>query len=251
MLFFIISENIFYYDRISIFCVIIYYSAFIIIPTYLIRQTNQPVASSLALLLEQVRFLMKIHAYIRSNVPIIINFKPKTEDFTFPNFNNYFYFLFAPTLVYRDEYPREKKRNWKNIITLTVEFVLTLFYLAFVMERFFLTPFQDWCLKERKWSDLFSQIMINMIPALLVKLCGFFMFLHIWLNLFAEILRFGDREFYKVNIVFLIFEDYFLNFVLFFRIGGIQTLLLCIIKRGIQWYMIGFTHTYTKICMNM
>jgi diacylglycerol O-acyltransferase-1 len=38
------------------------------------------------------------------------------------------------------------------------------------------------------------------IPTLYVWLCMFYCFFHLWLNILAELLRFGDREFYKVNI---------------------------------------------------
>lgn len=37
------------------------------------------------------------------------------------------------------------------------------------------------------------------IPTLYVWLCMFYCFFHLWLNIAAELLRFGDREFYKVR----------------------------------------------------
>lgn len=37
------------------------------------------------------------------------------------------------------------------------------------------------------------------IPTLYVWLCMFYCFFHLWLNILAELLRFGDREFYKVS----------------------------------------------------
>lgn len=56
---------------------------------------------------------MKNHAFIRSNVPIVLAGKLKKEDETYknaassvPSFGTYVYFLFAPTLVYRNIYPR-------------------------------------------------------------------------------------------------------------------------------------------------
>lgn len=35
------------------------------------------------------------------------------------------------------------------------------------------------------------------VPNLYVWLCMFYCFFHLWLNILAELLRFGDREFYK------------------------------------------------------
>lgn len=60
---------------------------------------------------------MKNHAFVRSNVPVILNGKLKTEkdndkennskiESGVPSFGTYVYFLFAPTLVYRNVYPR-------------------------------------------------------------------------------------------------------------------------------------------------
>lgn len=54
---------------------------------------------------------MKNHAFIRSNVPVIL-FGEKVIDKEgkllelVPSFGTYVYFLFAPTLVYRNVYPR-------------------------------------------------------------------------------------------------------------------------------------------------
>lgn len=56
---------------------------------------------------------MKTHAFVRSNVPVILAGKRKTEQDELgqsqqfsPTFQQYVYFLFAPTLVYRNYYPR-------------------------------------------------------------------------------------------------------------------------------------------------
>ncbi len=66
--------------------------------------------------------LMKSYAFVRTNIPraLACNFnfvkdnqsdnEEITNDSPFvppcPDFSNYLFFLFAPTLVYRDNYPR-------------------------------------------------------------------------------------------------------------------------------------------------
>lgn len=69
--------------------------------------------------------LMKSYAFVRSNIPRALsctmqnsekdsssdvddNCDPTAQSLTSPcpSFSNYLYFLFAPTLVYRDNYPR-------------------------------------------------------------------------------------------------------------------------------------------------
>lgn len=51
---------------------------------------------------------MKIHAFIRSVAPKFLSFKPHSDTPTPqpPDFSKYLYFLFAPTLIYQDRYPR-------------------------------------------------------------------------------------------------------------------------------------------------
>ena len=41
-----------------------------------------------------------------------------------------------------------------------------------------------------------------MLPGTLMLILGFFCILHSWLNAHAEMLRFADRQFYKVRCVF-------------------------------------------------
>lgn len=53
--------------------------------------------------------LMKTYAFVRSTTPRILVQKSKDEDnkgVDCPGFSKFLYFLFAPTLIYRDEYPR-------------------------------------------------------------------------------------------------------------------------------------------------
>nr|CAD7433208.1 unnamed protein product [Timema monikensis] len=57
-----------------------------------------------------VRLLMKSYAFVRSNVPKTMAFKTHTDSkeecAPCPEFSCFLYYLFAPTLVYRDNYPR-------------------------------------------------------------------------------------------------------------------------------------------------
>lgn len=53
-------------------------------------------------------------------------------------------------------------------------------------------------LVPQPWSSLVSPLHASVAGIMLLLLC-FFAFLHCWLNLFAELLRFADRMFYKVR----------------------------------------------------
>lgn len=57
---------------------------------------------------------MKSYAFVRSVGAKFVSYKPHTEipRPSSPSFSHYLYFLFAPTLIYRDSYPR-----WDNLIS--------------------------------------------------------------------------------------------------------------------------------------
>lgn len=132
-----------------------------------------PPASAVALLLEQVRILMKTHAFVRSNIPVSLAFKGPTKkesdeagedgsDGPCPDFTKYLYFSFAPTLVYRNRYPRSalsvylflprlrtimlcyvvcwpcrtNSIRWRWVSWNFVQVIGVLFYLYFIFVRF-------------------------------------------------------------------------------------------------------------------
>uniref|UniRef100_A0A667X8N3 O-acyltransferase n=1 Tax=Myripristis murdjan TaxID=586833 RepID=A0A667X8N3_9TELE len=120
-------------------------------PIYAVIHYELPPASRFIVTLEQIRFLMKSYSFIRESVPA-----PR-----FPTLSSYLYFLFCPTLIYRELYPR----NATNQPFSTRTMVLALFH--------------------------------STLPGIMLLLLCFFAFLHCWLNLFGELLRFADRMFYK------------------------------------------------------
>lgn len=178
----------------------------------------------------QVRYLMKSHAFIRDNAAKVIKYKVHSEkQVPYPTFTHYLYFLFAPTMVYRDEYPRyffntfrqllqlryvkfcrAKSIDWYYVAKCFIEVLATIFYMCFVLDHFFFQDFKDTCKGNVKLTDMLLKILLNTIPAFLVILCAFYCLLHAWMNGFAEMLRFGDREFYKV-----IFRQIFSHFYSF------------------------------------
>ncbi|XP_063724313.1 sterol O-acyltransferase 1-like [Symsagittifera roscoffensis] len=101
-----------------------YQIGFFILPAYMCRVTYQlPPASTLIVILEQLRLLMKVHSFVRENIPRSMRYDPKKnvttptgifqiddseesqqlENIACPNFSCYLYFLFAPTLLYSEE----------------------------------------------------------------------------------------------------------------------------------------------------
>ncbi|KAK1901646.1 Sterol O-acyltransferase 2 [Dissostichus eleginoides] len=76
-------------------------------PIFVVVQYQLPPASRFIVILEQIRFLMKSYSFIRETGPVIMRNTPKEgESPRFPSLSSYLYFLFCPTLIYRESYPR-------------------------------------------------------------------------------------------------------------------------------------------------
>lgn len=213
----------------GVLTVVLFQIAFVVIFTKAIVHFDMAQASSVAVLMELVRFIMKSHAFIRSNVPRVLNSKNKLKvddigwDFTpeaanhknhkthangsarvndkriFPSFKQYAYFLFAPTLVYRDEYPRTKQIRWKVVAKNYMEVIAVIFIFSLISERIMYPVFYKFGSTHHQvdFKDLLSSVFNSMLPGLLCFLCGFYCILHSWMNAAAELLRFADRKFYS------------------------------------------------------
>ncbi|OMJ66449.1 hypothetical protein SteCoe_36691 [Stentor coeruleus] len=179
-----------------------------------------PVASGFIVTCEMVRMSLKMHSYLREkllfadknneyaefipndlksrgvnletlNIPQIDISDIKTEIYRFT------YFFFAPTLIYRDEYPKILSPLKFSMIVVGVMNVFGSISFTFAL-------FQNWCVPyfEESWVEGYSFRFFlvtwfrAMIPATMLLVLLFFGMLHSWFNLWAEILRFGDREFY-------------------------------------------------------
>ena len=211
----------------SVSSVIIYQIAFVVTFTKAVVYFDMAQASSAAVMMELVRFLMKSHAFIRTNVPRVLNSKNKlkVDDFEwdspvqkqksdktssngsvkvndkrlFPSFGQYCYFLFAPTLVYRDEYPRTKQIRWRFVFMNYGEVIAVIFIYSLISERIMYPVYNQFGTDtyEIGLKEVMATVFTNMLPGLLCFLCGFYCILHSWMNAAAEMLRFSDRKFYS------------------------------------------------------
>ena len=142
---------------------------------------------------------MKQHAFIRTNIPRVLLVKMHTEtNLQLPNFGKFLYFMFAPTMIYRDEYPRTPQIRWNFVFYNIAEIFAVLWFSAIVMDRFLVSTFQDICLRQFALGEIITPIFTNVVPGLTFTLFSCYVVLHAFQNVFAEILRFGDRMFYKV-----------------------------------------------------
>lgn len=131
------------YDLTWLLVFVAYLTGFTVVPAYIVIVNHLPPASAMVILMEQLRLLMKSYAFVRSNIPralengdhfvknggfnnnnhdTIINEDTNQdnnhdEKVLCPDFSKYLYFLFAPTLVYHDSYPKTSRVNWNVVLS--------------------------------------------------------------------------------------------------------------------------------------
>nr|CAI5828471.1 unnamed protein product [Callosobruchus analis] len=125
------SKKIRLWDNFWLTCLAVYYIGSFRVPSKIVVSNSLPAASAAIILLEQVRLLMKVHSFVRTKATAFLKYKPHAEQ-NAPNveFGKFLYFLFAPTLIYRDEYPR------------ALDIIGIIFLYSFVLYRF-VVPFFD------------------------------------------------------------------------------------------------------------
>lgn len=205
----------------SLTCLLLYIATqlyFVYIPTQICLHLNLPFVTASVLLLETVRLLMKMHSFVRSIAARVSKGKLKSSDnngkslqINFPAFNKYLYYLFAPTLLYRDNYPRTSTIRWKFALARFFEVVAVAFLYSYIYERHIAHHFANFGKEEINGASLVIKLFGMLMPGVIIFLCGFYMILHAWLNFTAEILRFGDRMFYRDWWTASNYEAYYRN----------------------------------------
>jgi diacylglycerol O-acyltransferase-1 len=110
-----------------------------------------------------------------------------------------FYFLSAPTLCFQLEYPRSPSVRWRFVLRRLVELLFCLALMVFFSEQYIAPAVQNTLvyMDTMKFVHLFERVLKLAVPSLFVWLLMFYALFHAYLNLLAELLRFGDRLFYK------------------------------------------------------
>ncbi|CAH8491519.1 unnamed protein product [Dicrocoelium dendriticum] len=192
------------FDWVMLGLYVLYQVAFITVPIQFTIRHQLPPVSTFIVVLEQIRMLMKSHAFVRTCMSTVVEQTSKQTAGTqqptpwTPNFSNYLYFLFAPTLVYRNTYPRTSEIRWGYVVSNLLQVCGCTLLSYYVLIQFCFTEFvhfgrtSDYTLRQFILTSTATSV-----PGGLVMFLIFFAGLHSWLNAFAEMLRFGDRLFYK------------------------------------------------------
>ncbi|XP_069614884.1 sterol O-acyltransferase 2 isoform X1 [Ranitomeya imitator] len=168
-----------------------------IFPVYVIKHYQLPPASSFIISLEQVRLFMKTYSFLRETIPVVLQDGRKDKNAPIPALSSYLYFLFCPTLIYRESYPRTPYIRWKYVAKNFAQFLGCIFFMYFTLVTLCFPVFKNMSKEPFSTKMLVLSFFHATLPGTFVLLITFFAFLHCWLNAFAEMLRFADRMFYK------------------------------------------------------
>uniref|UniRef100_A0A1Y1N943 O-acyltransferase n=2 Tax=Photinus pyralis TaxID=7054 RepID=A0A1Y1N943_PHOPY len=171
------------------------YGLYVLVSLHLVAiwavMNNLGPATCLAIMLEMTRLLMKSHAFVRSNSPKFL----ENKQGAFPSVSHYLYFLFAPTLIYSDSYPRTNRIRWGRVVTSFAEVIAIVFMWSVIVENTYVDYLKDY----GKTNYTFLEIITFIVEC---NFAGFIMFIllfylcHSYFNGTAELTRFSDRLFY-------------------------------------------------------
>lgn len=114
-------------------------------------------------------------------------------------FTNLLYFCVVPTLCYQLNYPRSHSIRWKYVGTILLRMLAVTGLILFTVEQD-IKPTLELSLQAMSTLnviEILERLVKLSIPNTYVWLLGFYFYFHLWLNLIAELTRFGDRLFYK------------------------------------------------------
>ena len=111
---------------------------------------------------------------------------------------NLAYFAFAPTLTYQIAFPRSTRIRGKWLLRRCSELIVALSLQLTIIDQYIAPAVENSMvpLENREFIALVERVLKLSLPVLYAWLIMFYIFFHLWLNILAEAMRFGDREFY-------------------------------------------------------
>ncbi|KAD6795206.1 hypothetical protein E3N88_06102 [Mikania micrantha] len=184
-------------------------TAAILYPVYMILRFDSAVLSGVSLMLCACINWLKLTSFVHTNYDMrsLVNSTNKgdmdsrssnIELFYDVDFKSLIYFMVAPTLCYQISYPRTAfiRKGW--VLRQLIKLIVFTGLMGFIIEQY-INPIVKNSRHPLKGDILYAieRVLKLSVPNLYVWLCMFYCFFHLWLNILAELLRFGDREFYK------------------------------------------------------
>lgn len=174
----------------------------VLYPVVVILRCDSAFLSGIALMLFACIVWLKLVSYAHTNSDMrsVAKSTEKGSEGCMYNvsFRSLAYFMAAPTLCYQTSYPRTAsiRKNW--VVRQFIKLIIFTGLMGFIIEQY-INPIVQNSQHPLKANFLYAieRILKLSVPNTYVWLCMFYSFFHLWLNILAELLRFGDREFYK------------------------------------------------------
>ncbi|KAL1547786.1 Diacylglycerol O-acyltransferase 1 [Salvia divinorum] len=197
------------HEWVAVFLHVIITTTAILFPVVVILRCDSAVLSGVTLMLFACIVWLKLVSYAHTNydLRVLANSHDKWEavsrywnlDYSYDvSFKSLVYFMVAPTLCYQPSYPRTSciRKGW--VVRQLIKLVIFTGFMGFIIEQY-INPIVQNSQHPLKGNLLYAveRVLKLSVPNLYVWLCMFYCFFHLWLNILAELLCFGDREFYK------------------------------------------------------
>ena len=101
-------------------------------------------------------------------------------------------------------------------------------------------------MSDLRFEHLLESVMLCFVMAFLMMLLIHTTVLHAWANMWAELLRFADKEFYSVCVPLYVLPFFAVCSPPIPRTGGRVPPILPTTASGTWWSMTGFTLTSTR-----
>jgi len=110
-----------------------------------------------------------------------------------------YYFICCPTLCYELNFPRTTRIRKRFLVKRVVEMLFMMQIIAALVQQWMIPTVQNSLepFMNSNFSVMITRIFKLAIPNHFIWLLFFYWFFHSCLNVVAELLKFGDREFYK------------------------------------------------------
>ncbi|CAM9150445.1 diacylglycerol O-acyltransferase 1 [Lampetra fluviatilis] len=115
------------------------------------------------------------------------------------NYRDLYYFVFAPTLCYELNFPRTSRIRKRFLLRRIFEMLFLMQLMLGFIQQWIVPSIRNSMkpLIEMDVSRVVERLLKLAVPNHLIWLIFFYWFFHSCLNLLAEIMKFGDREFYR------------------------------------------------------
>lgn len=112
---------------------------------------------------------------------------------------NLLYFCVAPTLCYQLNYPRSPRIRRSYVITYVVRIIIIGAFMVVAIQQYIFPTLHNSLgfVKNKDIIGVAQVVLALSVPNSYAWVLMFYLFFHLWLNLLAELCRFGDRSFYK------------------------------------------------------